>query len=76
MDGDELLALQSALQSQETIFSQQGMGSKSMTRDLRRLDDKLNAIAFVLRERGTLTLAPRCQPNPCIGITDFSRMQD
>ncbi len=74
LTNDQLVAKQAALESQETFFSQQGMGSKSMTRDLRLLQDQLNAIAFVLRERGTTTVTPIKQ-NPCIGHVDFSEIQ-
>lgn len=68
---EELQALQTQLEAQETIFTQQGMGTKTMTRDLRLLQDKLNAIAFVLRERGS-TVIIKAQLNPNIGVTDFS----
>jgi hypothetical protein len=71
----DLQALQTALQAQESNFPQQSKGTTSFTRDLKRLDDKLNAIAYVLRERGPVTINPPCQSNPSIGTTDFQNIQ-
>ena len=70
----DLLTLQAALEAQETVFVQQAMGTKSFTRDLHLLQDKLNAIAFVLRERGSSAII-KPQLNPNIGITDFGNIQ-
>ena len=47
------------------------MGTKTMTRDLRLLQDQLNAIAFVLKERGCVTIIPAVI-NHNIGVVDFS----
>lgn len=70
---EALQALQTSYEAQETIFSQQSMGTKSFTRDLRLLDDKLQAIAFVLRERGAIVIVPP-PVNYGVGVTDFSGM--
>lgn len=67
---EELTELRTAYEAQETIFSQQSMGSKSYVRDLRLLDDKLQAIAFVLRERGYTVVTPATL-NPNVGVVDF-----
>ncbi len=72
---EELLELQAQLEAQQSVFSQQSMGSKGFTRDLRRLDDQLNAIAYVLRERGPLEPIPP-PINIYEGITDFSQLND
>jgi hypothetical protein len=74
MTTDQLTARQAALWAQETIFTQQQMGGKSMTRDLTRLEDQLEAIAFVLRERGSLTII-KPTVNLGIGCTDFGGIQ-
>jgi hypothetical protein len=66
-----LRAKQTELEAQETIFSQQGMGNTSMTRDLRMLEDKLTAIAYVLRERGGVVITKPAL-NPSVGVADFS----
>ena len=69
-----LQAKQTALEAQDTIFQSQGMGTKTMTRDLRLLQDQLNAIAFVLKERGCVTIIPAVI-NHNIGVVDFSGVQ-
>jgi hypothetical protein len=67
---DELVAEMQALKSQMTIFTQQSIGSKSMTRDLSLLKDRLVSVAFVQKERAYGTC-----PGYGVGITDFSRIQ-
>ena len=62
-----LRAREAELEAQETIFSSQAMGNTSMQRDLRLLQDQLNAIAYVLKERSTVG-------NVGVGITDFSNI--
>lgn len=70
---EDLLTLQTELEAQETIFNAQSQGSTSMQRDLRLLADKLNAIAYVLRERGVAPITPN--PNQqTVGTTDFSNV--
>jgi hypothetical protein len=60
-----LQAREAELEAQETIFSAQAMGNTSMQRDLRLLQDQLNAIALVLKERQTTG-------NSSVGVVDFS----
>jgi hypothetical protein len=71
---EDLLAEKAALKAQQTIFSQQGMGTKSLTRDLRLLEDKLQAINFVLAERGYVVVPPT-RDSAMTGVTDFSKIQ-
>lgn len=68
---EELEALLASYEAQETNLSQQAMGTKSFTRDLHILDDKMQAIAYVLRERGALEPI-KVPVNIGVGITDFS----
>lgn len=68
---EELQTLQAALEAQQAGFTAQSMGTKSYQRDMRRLDDMLNAIAFVLRERGAIVIQ-KPPVNYGKGITDFS----
>lgn len=73
-DTASLEALQTALEAKETTIVSQSMGSKSLTRDLRMLQDQLNAIAFVLKERSaTVIIKPVI--NHGIGVTDFSEIK-
>ena len=67
---EELIAHRDSLKSQITIFSQQSIGSKSFTRDLKELRDQLSSAVFVLAERSR----PAGQ-NLGVGITDFSQIQ-
>ena len=69
LDTATLTAKRTALDAEMTIYSSQTAGSKSGTRDLRELRDQLNAITYVLKERG---LTPGV--NNFIGTTDFSRV--
>jgi hypothetical protein len=57
------------LESQETIFSAQAMGNTSMQRDLRLLQDQLNAITLVLKERSS------GKENQSRGVVDFSEIR-
>jgi hypothetical protein len=63
-----LLQKEAELEAQETIFASQAMGDTSMQRDLRLLQDKLNAIAYVLKERQS----PKS--NQFVGVVDFSNI--
>ena len=73
----QLLAKQAALEAQDTGLSQQTMGSKSFARDLRLLTDQLNAIAYVLSERGYVIPENNegRAKNPMVGSVDFSQIQ-
>lgn len=51
---EDLLAERDNLRSQLSIFATQSVGSKSFTRDLRELRDRLEACQFVVNERGQL----------------------
>jgi hypothetical protein len=75
MDTPSLTALQTALIAQESTFAQQSKGTTSFARDLRRFDDKLNCIAYVLRERGPVIINAPDQTNPHIGITNFELIE-
>lgn len=68
---EDLLTEKAALKAQRTIYSAQGMGTKSMQRDLRLLEERLQAINFVLKERSSpVIVAPTT--NFGVGISDFS----
>jgi hypothetical protein len=58
-DTGDLLDKRDALIASMTTLSSQAVGSKSFTRDLRELKDQLEAIIFVLNERGTLCGYPK-----------------
>lgn len=65
-DGDELQDRIDELKSQISVFSSQGIGSKTFTRDLGELRDQLAAATRAKRELG--------QPNVGnSGTTDFSQ---
>lgn len=70
----DLQALQAKLEAQDDAFQQQSMGTKSFTKDLRYIADQLNAIAYVLRERGTIAIVPPAI-NIGVGVTDFSQVK-
>lgn len=68
----ELQDKRAALEARDNEFQSQSMGTKSFARDLRQLQDQLNAIAFVLRERGDLnSITTKPPTNYGVGITDF-----
>lgn len=70
----DLLIKQAALEAQDDAFTQQSMGTKSFTKDSRLIQDQLNAIAYVLRERGAIVIsAPPV--NVGVGMTDFSQIK-
>lgn len=71
MTTGDLLVRRAALELRDNEFASQSMGTKNFARDLRYLQDQLNAIAFVLRERGDLSF-PAPAVNYGQGITDFS----
>lgn len=71
---EDLLIKKAALEAQDSIYISQGIGTKSMQRDLRLLNDQLNAIYYVLRERQPVTINQG--PNQFIGVTDFSGLND
>jgi len=72
---EALQAKQTALEKLDAApFEQQSMGTKSWTLDRRTITDQLNAIAFVLRERGAIVITPP-PINVGVGITDFSEIK-
>jgi len=71
---DELTAERTALRAQRTIYISQGMGSKTMQRNLSLLEERLRATAHVLRERGSLEPV-KPVINIGIGVTDFGGIQ-
>jgi hypothetical protein len=71
---EDLLAMQTALEAEETVYAQQSQGNTNMTRDLRLLTEKLNAIAYVLRERSGVPVG-RSPQDQSVGQTDFSCVQ-
>lgn len=71
MSTEDLQAKKLQLEGQESIFSQQSIGSKSATRDLRLLYEQLNAIANVLAERG-IQCVVKAPFNNSVGTVDFS----
>lgn len=68
---DDLIAEKTRLKAQETVFNQQQQGGTSMTRDLKLLTDKINAVCFVLAERGS-QITQRAPNDQSFGVTDFS----
>jgi hypothetical protein len=71
---EDLIAEKAALKAQRTIYSAQGMGTKSMQRDLRLLEERLQAINFVLKERTPPTIVAPVT-NFGVGISDFSTVR-
>ena len=51
---EDLLTEKALLKSQRTVFVQQSMGTKSFQKNLNLLEERLQAVNFVLRERGSL----------------------
>lgn len=72
---EDLLAEKEKLKEQRSVFVQQGMGSKTLQRDLRMLEERLQAINYVLAERGYSGPVPPTKPNACVGIVDFSMVK-
>ena len=72
---DDLLAEKTALKNQRSVFVSQGMGSKTFQRDLRLLEERLQAVNFVLRERGYTIPDSRPTPNTMIFTTSFGNIQ-
>lgn len=71
---DEDLATEKAtLLSQRTIFIQQAMGTKNFQRDLGLLEERLQAVNFVTKERSATTIIPATL-NHNIGVMDFSNL--
>lgn len=71
---DDLLAEKQALKNQRTIYQAQGMGTKSMQRDLRLLEERLQAVNYVLKERSPGPIIPAVC-NRGVGTTDFSQIR-
>lgn len=72
---EELLVEKAALKAQRTIFTQQSMGSKGLTRDLRLLEEKLQAVNYVLRERGYVVPSnDSLRKSSLVGAVDFSQL--
>ena len=71
---DELLAERATLRASRTVYVQQAMGTKSFQKNLNLLEDRIRAVAFVLRERGSLEPV-----KPAInigqGVVDFSQIR-
>lgn len=74
---EDLLAEKVAIKAQRTIFSQQSMGSKSLARDLRLLEERLQAVNYVLRERGYVVpeFDSGRPKSTMVGSVDFSQIQ-
>ncbi len=74
---EELLAEKVALKAQRSIFTQQSMGSKGLTRDLRLLEDKLQAVNFVLASRGYVIPENSIgrPKSPMVGVSDFGGIE-
>jgi len=73
---DELTTERTTLRAARSTFISQSMGTKSFQRDLRLLEERLQSVNYVLRERGYVIPdndegRPR---NPMIGTTDFSQV--
>ncbi len=67
---DELIAERTTLRASRTTFISQNMGSKGFTKNLQLLEDRIRAVAYVLRERGSLEpVKPVINNN--IGVADF-----
>lgn len=71
---EDLQTKQAALEKLDAApFQQQSMGTKSWTMDRRTITDQLNAIAFVLRERGAIVIT-KPDINYGCGVTDFENV--
>lgn len=71
---EDLLAEKALLKSQRTIYITQNMGAKGMTRNLGLLEERLQAVNHVLRERGSLEpVKPTI--NIGVGVTDFNAIK-
>lgn len=72
----ELLVEIARLEALDTGFLSMGMGTKQMAFAIGQNNDKLNAVAFVRRERGYVVPdGPRATPNTMTGTVDFSQHQ-
>lgn len=74
--GEQLLADQATLNSQISVFTSQGMGSKNFQRDLDALNDRLSCIQYVINERNPAPILRPPTGNIGVGFTDFGRLQD
>jgi len=71
---EDLLIEKALLKSQRTVFVQQSMGTKSFQKNLNLLEERLQAVNFVLRERGSLEpIKPVI--NIGVGVTDFNAIK-
>ena len=71
MTNDQLLAEETRLNTLNSGFASQNLGTKAYTLATRDILDMLNAVAYVLTQRGVTTIVPS-QLNVNIGTTDFS----
>lgn len=71
---EDLETEKAELKRQRTIFIQQGMGTKQFQRDLNLLEERLQAVNFVLRERGATTIIP-APLNHSIGVMSFENIE-
>lgn len=74
---DELTTERTTLRAARSTFISQSMGSKSFQRDLRLLEERLQAVNFVIRERGYVIPEndPSRAKSPMVGSVDFSQIK-
>jgi hypothetical protein len=73
-DSDELDAEIAFLKkASKNLFATMGVGSKSNSRDLRDIRDRLSAATRVKQEKGRATMTP--QERGDYGVADFSNSQ-
>jgi hypothetical protein len=61
------------LKGARTTFIQQSIGTKSFQRDLRLMEERIQAVNYVLRERGAITIT-KPAINVGVGVMDFSSL--
>lgn len=71
---EDLIAEKAALKNQRTIYQAQGTGTKTMQRDLRLLEERLQAVNYVLKERSPGPIIPAVC-NRGVGITTFENIR-
>lgn len=69
----DLQTEKATLSAARTTFISQGMGSKTYQRDLRLLEERLQAVNYVLRERGATVIIPSTL-NHGIGVANFENV--
>ena len=73
---EDLLTEKARLKALDSGFATMGMGTKQFAFALAQNNDKLQAVNYVLRERGyRVPDGPRATPNTQVGVVDFSEIR-